>query len=1407
VTISNSTFTNNQTLPSTSGGGAIFYRPTQAGSLTISGSMFSSNTAGGIGGAIATATFAAGTTVSITNSTFNGNTATNSFGGALDLDSTTATTTPFSLSHLIITGNHAGISGGGVYVGNSNVTMSKSLIVGNTAPTGSGLHKNVDAATATVANNWWGCSTGPGATPCDRATTAGGTLNFTPWYRNQLTASTSPLVTNQSTSLTASFLTNSANTAVPVADLAEIIGRSVTWAATNGNLSGTQGTVQATGTATGSFQATSAGTAIISAKVDNDNTSPVSSNVLSLTVNKANTTTAITNGASLSSTPSVTGQPVAVNFSVTGAFGNSPTAPTGNVTVSDGTDSCTGTVAAGTCNLTFKTAGAKTLTATYAGDTNFNVSPASASASHTVNKADTTTTITSDNPDPSVTGQTVTFNVTVAAVAPGAAVSPTTITGSVTVSDGGTNSCVATLTGGAGSCTIAFPSTGSYSMTGAYGGDSNFNGSTSTANSHTVDKANTTTTITSDNPDPSLVSQAVTVNYSVTVNSPGAGTPTGNVTVSDGVDSCTATVAAGTCNITLTTPGARTLTATYAGDSNFNGSTSAGESHTVTIPDLTIVKSHTGNFTQGQTGAQYTITVSNVGSAPTSGTVTVVDTLPSGLTATAISGTGWNCTLGTLTCTRNDALATSSSYPDITLTVDVALNASSSVANSATVSGGGETNTGNDTATDPTTVLAAPTATPTNTPTNTPTSTPTNTPTNTPTPTATDTPTNTPTYTPTPTATDTPTNTPTYTPTNTPTDTPTYTPTNTATNTPTDTPTNTPTNTPTDTPTYTPTNTATNTPTDTPTYTPTNTATDTPTYTPTNTATNTPTDTPTNTPTNTPTDTPTYTPTNTATNTPTDTPTYTPTNTPTDTPTYTPTNTPTNTPTYTATKTPTKTPTNSKTPSPTPTTMACVGNLLQNGSFELPTVPGQNIQYWVEKPSEGSISQGGGYQADGSNGAFIGPDERLYQDASAIAGNIYTVTFWAGTHDPKQKETVKLEFLNASNDVISSKSVNIDYDVDNDNTAPRVTQYTLQGTAPAGTVKVRVIGRNDGHNTFKFDAACLTGTGSSFTATPSRTPTITKTAKVTKTPSVSKTPTNTPQVTKTPTITKTQTVTKTSTATNKPTSTKTPTKTPINSKTPSPTPTTMACVGNLLQNGSFELPLVSGQNIQFWTEKPNEGSISQGGGYQADGLNGAFIGKSERLYQAVSVSAGNTYTVTFWAGTHDPRQNETVSLEFLDASNNVISSQTVDIDYDVDNDNTAPRVTQYTLQGTAPASAVKVRVIGRNTGNNTFKFDAACLTGAVPTLTPTPSPTPTNTPTNTPISPSATPTNTPTNTPVPPSDTPTNTPTNTPVLPSDTPTNTPTNTPVPPSDTPTNTPTNTPVPPSDTPTPTFTPLI
>ncbi|HEV7473587.1 MAG TPA: hypothetical protein VGN90_06050, partial [Pyrinomonadaceae bacterium] len=144
------------------------------------------------------------------------------------------------------------------------------------------------------------------------------------------------------------------------------------------------------------------------------------------------------------------------------------------------------------------------------------------------------------------------------------------------------------------------------------------------------------------------------------------------------------------------------------GQTNTTNDTATNPTTINQLPDLTITKSHVGNFTQGQVGATYSITATNSGFAATSGTVTVVDTLPAGLTATAISGTGWSCVLGTLTCTRSDALAAGSSYPVITVTVTVANNAASSVTNSVSVSGGGQTNTANDSATDPTTINQLP---------------------------------------------------------------------------------------------------------------------------------------------------------------------------------------------------------------------------------------------------------------------------------------------------------------------------------------------------------------------------------------------------------------------------------------------------------------------------------------------------------------------------------------------------------------------------------------------------------------------------------------------------------------------------------------------------------------------------
>ena len=89
------------------------------------------------------------------------------------------------------------------------------------------------------------------------------------------------------------------------------------------------------------------------------------------------------------------------------------------------------------------------------------------------------------------------------------------------------------------------------------------------------------------------------------------------------------------------------------------------------------------------------------------GAVRVTDSLPAGLSATALGGANWSCTLSTLTCTRSDGLAPGSSYAPITLTVNVAASAPSTVTNSATASGGGETNTGNNSASDATIVASS----------------------------------------------------------------------------------------------------------------------------------------------------------------------------------------------------------------------------------------------------------------------------------------------------------------------------------------------------------------------------------------------------------------------------------------------------------------------------------------------------------------------------------------------------------------------------------------------------------------------------------------------------------------------------------------------------------------------------
>jgi uncharacterized repeat protein (TIGR01451 family) len=164
-----------------------------------------------------------------------------------------------------------------------------------------------------------------------------------------------------------------------------------------------------------------------------------------------------------------------------------------------------------------------------------------------------------------------------------------------------------------------------------------------------------------------------------------------------------------TVNVAANAPATITNTVTVSGggDATPANNTASDPATIIPLANLTIAKTHSGNFTSPQTGATYSMVVRNLACAgPTTGTVTVSDAMPAGLTATAAAGTGWNCTVGTtVTCSRSDVLAPGSSYPAITLTVDVAVGAPATITNTAVVSGGGDVTPANNTASDPTTII------------------------------------------------------------------------------------------------------------------------------------------------------------------------------------------------------------------------------------------------------------------------------------------------------------------------------------------------------------------------------------------------------------------------------------------------------------------------------------------------------------------------------------------------------------------------------------------------------------------------------------------------------------------------------------------------------------------------------
>ena len=192
-------------------------------------------------------------------------------------------------------------------------------------------------------------------------------------------------------------------------------------------------------------------------------------------------------------------------------------------------------------------------------------------------------------PAAAVKGQPVAFTATVGITSAGA----TDPGGTVDFKDG-----TATIAGCAGlpvnaatnsaTCTTSALTVGSHSVTAAYSGDTNFNGSsTAAAAASTVNRAAAATTV-STPASTSITGQSVTFTAAIAVTAPGAGSPAGTVTFLDGATSLGTgqlSVVNGNVRATFSTSGLalgrHAITARYDGNGDFTTSTSTPLTHDV----------------------------------------------------------------------------------------------------------------------------------------------------------------------------------------------------------------------------------------------------------------------------------------------------------------------------------------------------------------------------------------------------------------------------------------------------------------------------------------------------------------------------------------------------------------------------------------------------------------------------------------------------------------------------------------------------------------------------------------------------------------------------------------------------------------------------------------------------------
>jgi len=314
-------------------------------------------------------------------------------------------------------------------------------------------------------------------------------------------------------------------------------------------------------TATLTLSSLTAGSHSLTAAYSGDGTfGPSTSPVLTQTVVQAGVSMMLTS----SMNPSSINQPVTFTVVVTGS---GPATPTGTATFKAGTTTLgSAALSGGQANLTttFTKSESVSIVVSYSGDQNYKAQN-SKTLKQVVDKYSTTTALTSSQ-NPSTYGANVTFSATVVSAGP-------TPTGTVTFKDGSKAIGSAPLVKGTAEISTTGLAVGSLNITATYNGDSDSAKSTSSVLKQVVNKASSSTTVTS-SPNPSKSGQAV--KFVADVTSPTT-TPKGTVAFLDGTTTMgTATIASGkaTFSTSSLSTGSHNITAVYQGSADVAGSTS-----------------------------------------------------------------------------------------------------------------------------------------------------------------------------------------------------------------------------------------------------------------------------------------------------------------------------------------------------------------------------------------------------------------------------------------------------------------------------------------------------------------------------------------------------------------------------------------------------------------------------------------------------------------------------------------------------------------------------------------------------------------------------------------------------------------------------------------------------------------